>query len=322
MNKITCVTIGDMNGIGIDILIKLYQKNKINNFILFTNVNCFKNYLKKNKKKIEINIINKNEYKKNKINIYSYFAKNIIENRTLSIKYSYLYCKNNQQKGIITLPVNKSLIKKIEKNFIGHTEYYEKLSKSRITNMMFVYNKLIISTLTTHIKLKDVVKNINKKNFVYNKIYTLYNSLIRDFNIINPKIIIAGVNPHSGENGHLGTEEKKSIIPQIKKLIKNNINVDGPVSGDSMLLKNNLKYYDCLLFIYHDQALIPFKYISNFKGINYTSNLDVIRVSPDHGVAYDLVGKNVASNKSIINCFKLINKINKNINNWKKQKNL
>ena len=89
-----------------------------------------------------------------------------------------------------------------------------------------------------------------------------------------------------------------------------------------MLLKNNLKYYDCLLFIYHDQALIPFKYISNFRGINYTSNLDVIRVSPDHGVAYDLVGKNVASNKSIINCFKLINKINKNINNWKKQKNL
>ena len=84
--------------------------------------------------------------------------------------------------------------------------------------MMFVYNKLIISTLTTHIKLKDVVKNINKKNFVYNKIYTLYNSLIRDFNIINPKIIIAGVNPHSGENGHLGTEEKKSIIPQMNTI--------------------------------------------------------------------------------------------------------
>ena len=145
MNKITCVTIGDMNGIGIDILIKLYQKNKINNFILFTNVNCFKNYLKKNKKKIEINIINKNEYKKNKINIYSYFAKNIIENSTLSIKYSYLYCKNNQQKGIITLPVNKSLI--TEDNDCGFIPRIFLVSSISSTFLLWREDELFLNTV-------------------------------------------------------------------------------------------------------------------------------------------------------------------------------
>ncbi len=79
-----------------------------------------------------------------------------------------------------------------------------------------------------------------------------------------------------------------------------------------MLNKKNIKKYDCFLFMFHDQALIPFKYISNYQGVNYTSNLDIIRVSPDHGTAYDLVGKNIASNKSILNCFKIINKINRN----------
>ena len=100
------------------------------------------------------------------------------------------------------------------------------------------------------------------------------------------------------------------------------MNIHGPISGDSMLTKYNLKKYDCFLFIFHDQGLIPFKYISNFNGVHYTSNLKIIRVSPDHGTAYDLVGKNVASNKSLLNCFKFIKKIHKNRNNWKTQKNI
>ena len=130
------------------------------------------------------------------------------------------------------------------------------------------------------------------------------------------------MNPHAGENGYIGHEEIKYIIPQIIKLKKNKVNIHGPISGDSMLTKNNLKKYDCFLFIFHDQGLIPFKYISNFQGVHYTSNLNILRVSPDHGTAYDLVGKNVASNKSLLNCFKFIKKINKNRNNWKTQKNI
>ena len=134
--------------------------------------------------------------------------------------------------------------------------------------------------------------------------------------------MISGLNPHASDNNNIGNEEKKIIIPQLRKLRKNKINIIGPISGDAMLIKKNLKKYDCFVYIFHDQALIPFKYISKFRGVNYTSNLKVIRVSPDHGTAYELVGEKEFSNKSILNCFKYINIINKNKVSWNKQKNL
>ena len=134
----------------------------------------------------------------------------------------------------------------------------------------------------------------------------------KDFNIKQPKIIISGLNPHAGENGKLGNEEIKIISPVVKKLKSKGIKIQGPYSADSLLINKNLKYYDCFIFLFHDQALIPFKYISKFSGVNYTGNLDIIRVSPDHGTAYNLVGSKNISYKSFLNCFKLVMKISKN----------
>ena len=125
-------------------------------------------------------------------------------------------------------------------------------------------------------------------------------------------MIISGLNPHAGENGLIGKEEKETINPILSKLRKKGVNIKGPFSADSMLIKKNLNKFDCFIFIYHDQALIPFKYISQFAGVNYTGNLDIIRTSPDHGTAYNLIGTNKYSNKSLINCYKLVNKIYKN----------
>ena len=312
MNKKICITIGDIEGIGLELLIKLYLKNKIKNFILFTNFKIFNTYLKKNRIKISINLINKNRYNAKKLNIYDFDAKDKINNTVLSIINSYKYCIKNDQKGIITLPVNKKKIVKYQKNFTGHTELFEKLSNSRITNMLFIHKNLIISTLTTHVKIKNLIKQIKKKNYIYDKVSVLNKTLKEDFNIKKPKILVSGLNPHAGEDGILGEEEIKYIYPQIIKLKKNNIKVNGPVSGDAILIEKNLKKYNCFLFIFHDQALIPFKYISKFKGINYTSNLKLIRVSPDHGTAYDLVGKNIAKEDSIKNCFSFIERIYKN----------
>ena len=112
--------------------------------------------------------------------------------------------------------------------------------------------------------------------------------------------MVSGFNPHSGENGEIGNEEIISIIPVIKKLQKKGFLIDGPLSADSILIQKNLKKYDCFVFMYHDQALIPFKYISKFTGVNYTGNLDVIRTSPDHGTAYSIAGKGVASKDSFL----------------------
>ncbi len=314
MNKLIAVTIGDINGIGIDIFLNLYDENKIKNIVLFSDQKKIKNYLKKNKKKIKINIINtfKNKflYKKNYLNIYDYKSKSEEDNTIKSIIYAHSECIKKRFIGIVTLPIRKDIIiKKIDKNFIGHTEFLQNLEKKKNTNMILIHNKIIVSPLTTHISLNSVTKIISNKKYLYNQIFNLHKVLIKDLNIKNPRIAVSGLNPHAGENGKFGSEEK--IISKIIEDLKlKKINVNGPFSADSILFE--IKKYDCFVFMYHDQALIPFKYISRFSGVNFTGNLDIIRLSPDHGTAYNLKNSKDYSNAALKKCFILIKKINKN----------
>ena len=306
------VTIGDIKGIGIQLLIDLIIKKKINNFILFTNYNIIKKYLDKNKIKIKIVDIRnkKNNILVNKYNIlyiYSFNTKNNIENSYKSLINSYKYTKKNNLKGIINLPINKEkIIKHIDKKFIGQTEFYQKLDNKKISNMIFIYKKLIITTLTTHIEINKITKNLSKKNIIYDKIISLNNVLIDKLIIKKPKFIISGINPHASENSMFGNEEEKILIPQIKKIQKKNIYIKGPFSADSILNSTNLKKYHCFIFCYHDQALVAYKYISKNRGINFTGGLSILRTSPDHGTAYNLVGKKNVENKSLLNCFNFL----------------
>ncbi len=323
MTDLIAVTIGDIDGIGIDILIKAWKQKKIKNFVLFCNKEILKKYILKRNIKIKINQYNfdkKNKiYKENCLNYYSFKSNNREENTLKSIRYSYDECRKNIFIGMVTLPLRKDIIiSKVNSNFSGHTEYLQKLDKKKYSNMIMFHNKIIISTITTHIKLNSIVKKISEKNFLYNQIININKTLINDFGIKKPKLIISGLNPHAGENGHLGREEIDIIIPTIKRIKKKKINIDGPKSGDSLIIKSNIKSYDCFIFIFHDQALIPFKYISNFTGVNYTGNLDIIRTSPDHGTAYNLINSNKVSNISLLKCFELIKKIK---NNRKKNEN-
>ncbi len=316
MSKLVGITIGDTKGIGIYILIDCWKKNKIKNFILFTDLEKIINILKKTNIFNKVNIITSKtnlNFDKSKFNIVNYKSKSLEENTYKSLEIAYNYCKEKICIGVITLPLRKDLIKsKIDKKFIGHTEFFQKLDKKEFSNMILYHNKIIISPLTTHIQLKRISKVISDKKYLYNKIYSLSKSLINDFNIKKPKMIISGLNPHAGENGLIGKEELEYINPTVKKLRKNGINIVGPSSADSILIKKNLIKYNCFIFLYHDQALIPFKFISQFTGVNYTGNLDIIRTSPDHGTAYELIGKNNISNISLINCYKLIKKISYN----------
>ncbi len=316
MNNLIAVTIGDINGIGVHILINAWKRKKINNFILICNIKIIKNFLKNNNYKLQLNVFEgnfkKTNFNKKKLNIFSFNCNSLEDNTYKSLKHSYQMCVNKICIGLINLPIRKDLIiNKINKNFIGQTEFYQKIDKKNYSNMILYHNKIIITPLTTHIKVKNISKNISKK-LIINQIINLFNTLKIDFNISNPKLIISGLNPHAGENGKLGNEEREIIIPSIIKLNKMGVNIDGPKSADSMLIQKNLKKYDCFVFIFHDQALIPFKYISQFAGVNYTGNLDIIRTSPDHGTAYNLIGSKDISNKSLINCYKLIKKINRN----------
>ena len=315
MNKVIAVTIGDIKGIGIELLIKIWKNKRINNFILFTNLKLFKNYQIKKNLNLPLNVIDKKSKKliklnKNNFNIFDFEAKNNDENTYKSLEESYYFVKKFGLSGIITLPLNKKkIIKNINNKFIGQTEYYQKLDNQINSNMIFYHPKIITTTLTHHVSLKIALTKLKDIEILFQKIVNLNNTLKTKFKIKIPKFALAGINPHAGEQGEIGDEEIKYLLPLLKKLKKNKININGPISGDAMITNINLKKYDCFIFNYHDQSLIPFKIISNFSGINYTDNLSILRVSPDHGTAYDIVDQNMASDLSLINCFKLINKI-------------
>ena len=317
MNKLIAITIGDIKGIGIDIIVKTWKEKKIKNFILITNIKILNKELKKRKIKLILNVVNyrKNKfmYLKDKFNIFSFAANSLEDNTYKSLKFGYDLCANKKCIGVITLPIRKDIIKrKISRSFIGHTEFFQKIEKKNNVNMILYHKKIMVSPITTHISINKISKIISNKKFLFNQIYNLNKSLQFDFNIKKPKLIISGFNPHAGENGEIGTEEKKFINPIIKNLQKKDINITGPYSADSLLVNQNIDKFDCFIFIYHDQALIPFKYISQFSGVNYTGNLNIIRTSPDHGTAYNLVGSNKILNKSFINSYKLIHRIYNN----------
>lgn len=318
MSKLIAVTIGDIEGIGINLLIKEWGKGKIRNFVILSNYKIFKKHklIQNNKINLIENIDSKINFQSDKLNIYNIDTKNKYTNVIDSILIAYKLTKNNLFKGIITLPLNKKDINKyVNKNFIDQTTLLSNLENNKYSNMIFIFKNHYFVPLTTHIEIKKVFSIFKNNEFIIKKIKSLSNTLKTDFGIKKINFVISGINPHAGENGLISNDENLYIKPIIKKLKFDKIKVTGPLSGDGMINKNNFNKYNVFLFTYHDQALIPFKIISNFSGVNFTSNLSVIRVSPSHGTAKDIIGKKNVSSKGILNCFKIINKIYKNRKN-------
>lgn len=323
LNKnLIAITIGDIDGIGINLLLSEVRKKNIRNFILFTNIKIFKENVKYPINKINIidinninNINKKTHYENEKINIINYETTNKYTNTLDSLKLAYKLTKEKYFKGILTLPLNKNKINLyVDKNFVDQTSFFSKLENSNKSNMFFVYENKFFIPLTIHIELKKVHKFFKNKQNSIKKILSIIDTLKNDFKIKNPKIIMSGINPHAGENGIISQDENKNLKPVIQYLRKMKIDITGPISGDGMINNYNLKKYDVFIFTFHDQALIPFKLISNYGGVNFTSQLNIIRTSPSHGTAENLIGSINASSKGIINSIKLINKISKNRN--------
>jgi 4-hydroxy-L-threonine phosphate dehydrogenase PdxA len=314
--KLICVTIGDIEGIGIHLLLKEFKKEKINNFVLLTNIKIFNDYIKFPKKRI--NLVNRNnlyDFDKKKLNICNFKTKNKNTNTMDALKLAYELTKKKKFIGILTLPLNKYKLKKnVNKSFVDQTSFFSNKDDQKYSNMIFYYNNKFFIPLTIHIELKEVSKSFKNKILMVKKIENLFSTLIKDFKIKKPKIILAGINPHAGENNTISKDDDKYLLPIINELKKRRIFIHGPISGDGIINNENLKNFDAFVFSYHDQALIPFKILSNYKGVNFTSNLDIIRVSPSHGTAENLIGSKKVISKGIINCFNLIKKINRNRN--------
>ncbi len=316
LNKqLICVTIGDIEGIGIHLLLREFKNKRLKNFVLITNIDIFNKYIKYPKNKINlVNEINLQNYNDRKLNIYNFKTKNKNSNTIEALKKAYELTKKGFFIGIITLPLNKYKLRIVRKKFIDQTSFFSNKENQKYSNMIFYYKKKLFTPLTTHIELKKVHKLFKNKNLMVKKIENLYFTLLNDFKIKQPKMILSGINPHAGENNIISKDDNKYLLPIINQLKKSGIYINGPISGDGIINNENLKKYDAFIFTYHDQALIPFKILSNYKGVNFTSNLNIIRVSPSHGTAENLIGSNNAISKGVINCFNLLKKIHNNRN--------
>jgi len=207
--------------------------------------------------------------------------------------------------GFINCAIDKKNNFKLKK--IGVTEYLSKKNKLKNSEVMMIYNKkLSVVPLTTHISIKKVSRNLNKL-LIQKKVETIYKNYKKIFKI-NPKIAVLGLNPHNDEF-RPNSEEKKIILPAILKLKKLKYNVSGPFSADTIFM--DIKKYNIVLGMYHDQVLTPFKALFKFDAINITLGLNYLRVSPDHGTAENIIGKNKANPSSLIKCIKFFLKKNK-----------
>ncbi|MCK4339099.1 MAG: 4-hydroxythreonine-4-phosphate dehydrogenase PdxA [Candidatus Cloacimonetes bacterium] len=204
--------------------------------------------------------------------------------------------------AIVTGPLSKHFVQLTYPEFIGHTEFFAKQSLTEHFVMSFFSEKINVALLTTHLALKDVSKNL-EKNKIINQIRLINNSLKKFFHIKKPELALLGLNPHSGEDGSFGNEEQKIFIPIIKHLNEENVYIDGPFPADTFFA-GNFQKYDIIISAYHDQGLIPFKMLSFHKGVNVTLGLPYIRTSVDHGTAFDIAGKNIASEKSMSEALK------------------
>ena len=321
--KFILISAGDPSSISTEITIKAIQSSEINKSIMplvVTDPEVIKDYSEVNKNNFDINVIKDElyftDYKKNRINIIpiKLFEKPILGNPTvknaLFIKNSILKCVNIQMasiaSAIVTNPIHKKTMYESGFNYSGHTEFLASLSvKKKQPVMMLVGENLKTIPLTIHVPLKKVSKLISKE-LIISTINIAKEYLISYFGISKPRIIVTGLNPHAGEEGDIGFEEKKIIIPAINKARNNKVfSLSGPVSADTAFSYNKRKEYDLAVCMYHDQALIPIKTLDFFNGVNVTLGLDFIRTSPDHGTGFDIAGKNQANPQSLISAINL-----------------
>lgn len=292
------ITSGDLKGVGPEIILKiLSDENIFTNFELYPVIN--KDILSELSQKYKINFPAETKF------IEPSFSPD--ENPSLSsLKSTLSLLKNKIIDAFVTMPLTKTSLK----SFTGHTELLE-FYDNRISAMMMCGKSFKCILITNHLPIKDISKSISQE-LIIKKITLGFQSLKTDFKISSPRIAILSLNPHAGENGLLGKEEKEVIIPAIEKLKNLNIDVSGPFPADGFFSENNFKNFDLVAGMYHDQILIPFKYINRDSGVNFTAGLSFVRTSPAHGTAFDIAGKNLARIESSVEAIILADNIFKN----------
>ncbi|KTC86273.1 4-hydroxythreonine-4-phosphate dehydrogenase PdxA [Legionella cincinnatiensis] len=208
-------------------------------------------------------------------------------------------CGRGDFSALVTAPVHKANINKAGISFSGHTEFFAQFYNVETVVMMLACPQMKVALVTTHLPLRKVAESITS-SLIIKVVSQLHQSLIKDFNILNPRIRVAGLNPHAGESGYLGREEIEVISPALTILQDQGLQVEGPMPADTMFIKSQLNDCDAYVVMYHDQGLPVLKYADFHEAVNVTLGLPIIRTSVDHGTAIELAGKNLLDTGSML----------------------
>ncbi len=301
------ISTGDLNGIGIEIVLKTFEDKRMLEFctpVIFASNKVISFHRKALNLDNSIHGIQPSDKivhgKLNLLNIWREEVKIELGRVTpeggkyalKSLTEAVNALKNNQIDVLLTAPVSKENIQSKEFDFPGHTEFLENELKGE-SLMMLMNENLRIGLVTGHIPVSEISKTITPE-LITKKADIMYKSLKQDFNIGKPKIAVLGLNPHCGDNGVIGKEEDEIIRPAVANIKKTGKMIFGPYAADGFFGSKTYEQFDGVLAMYHDQGLTPFKALSFGNGINFTAGLNKIRTSPDHGTGFNIAGKNKA----------------------------
>jgi 4-hydroxythreonine-4-phosphate dehydrogenase len=307
------ISIGDLNGIGSEIVLKTFDDSRMLDFctpIIFASTKVL-TFLKK-QFNLSLNYQGIDDASKaidGKINVVNVWKEGVNINfgeedpkigeyAFKSLQAATTALKADEIDVLVTAPINKHSIQSADFNFPGHTDYLAKQLEGE-SLMFMITDTLKIGLLTDHVALKDIANTITPE-LIEKKLKIIQETLKQDFRIQKPKIAVLGINPHSGDNGVIGKEDEEILKPTLQKLRDKGDLVFGPFSADSFFGSKNYVNFDAVVASYHDQGLIPFKTLSFGNGVNFTAGLSKVRTSPDHGTAFEIAGTNSAN----INSFK------------------
>ena len=307
-------TSGDLNGIGLELIIKTLSDHRILEIctpVVFASNKCI-NFYRKTLPESNFNFSNVKELNRlnpKQVNIFNCWEEEVAitpgqlneiggKYALESLKQATQALKDGHIQGLVTAPIHKKNIQSDSFQYTGHTPYFKAFFGVQDVVMFMVAENIRVGLVTEHVTIADVAKNITRENILL-KLKIMHNSLQKDFGVDKPKIAVLGLNPHAGDEGLIGNEEETIIKPAIKDA-KHSMLVFGPYSADAFFARGQFEKFDAVLAMYHDQGLIPFKSLAIGEGVNYTAGLRVIRTGPDHGTAFDIAGKDKADANSFI----------------------
>ena len=308
------LTTGDLNGIGLELIIKAFSNKSLFDYctpVLFASNKVLSFYTKSLNENFKYTSVKEwDKLNPKALNVYTCWQEEVkVEPGKLtpeggkyavrSLEVAVQCLKDGQIDGLLTAPIHKKNVQGPNFSHSGHTPYLIEQFGAQDAAMMLCTDFLKIALLTEHIPITQLEKHITTSAIV-SKTEIVNNSLIQDFGIEKPKIAILGLNPHAGDDGLIGNEEKEIITPAIEQLRQKDILVFGPYAADGFFARAAYKKFDCVLAMYHDQGLIPFKALDLNEGVNFTAGLSMVRTSPDHGTAFEIAGKDEANPSSYI----------------------